>query len=336
MNKEDRRKAVLELYLSNNSIRQIAATLKIPITTAFNDIKRFNEQGDFNDRKHLRIATVRTRSLKDKVRLRYKRERRRSARKVAKELNINRETIRKVLKYDLGLTPYKMKKRQDLNEKKRKVRLERTKCLLQSDAIKNLNSILFTDEKIFTIEQSFNSQNDRIWAESSPGEDVIVTRIQKPVSIMVWGGISATSKTPLLFLEKGVKMNQNTYREILENSVLPWAKTTYSNHDWIFQQDSAPSHTAKLIQKWLFENFPNFITPEEWPPYSPDLNPMDYSVWGILEQKACSTRHSNLGSLKKALQTAWEEIDSELLRRIVAQFPKRLMACVKAKGGYIE
>ena len=84
---------------------------------------------------------------------------------------------------------------------------------------------MFTDEKIFTIEQSFNSQNDRIWAESSPGEDVIVTRIQKPVSIMVWGGISATSKTPLLFLEKGVKMNQNTYREILENSVLPWAKT---------------------------------------------------------------------------------------------------------------
>ena len=33
--------------------------------------------------------------------------------------------------------------------------------------------------KFFTIEQSFNSQNDRIWAESSPGEDVIVTRIQK-------------------------------------------------------------------------------------------------------------------------------------------------------------
>ena len=153
---------------------------------------------------------------------------------------------------------------------------------------------------------------------------------------MVCDGISATSKAPLIFLEKGVKMNQTVYIEILENSLLPWAITTYSNQNWIFQKDSTPSHTAKLMQKCLFKKISFFITPDEWHPYSPDLNPMGYSIWSILEQKACFTRYANLESLKKVLQAAWEEIDSELLRRIVAQFPKRFMACVKAKRAYIK
>ena len=38
-----------------------------------------------------------------------------------------------------------------------------------------------------------------------------------------------------------------------------------------------------------------------WPSNSPDLNPMDYSIWSILERKVCSTRYNSLESLKEAL-----------------------------------
>ena len=130
----------------------ISATLKIPRITVFNNIRRYNEKGDFTYREHVRIATVRICSLQDKVRLQYKRNSRCSAIKVAKELKINRETTRRVLKYDLGLIPSTMEKRKGLNDKKRKVRHQRTKYLLQSDSPINLNRILFTNEKILTIE----------------------------------------------------------------------------------------------------------------------------------------------------------------------------------------
>ena len=30
---------------------------------------------------------------------------------------------------------------------------------------------------------------------------------------------------------------------------------------------------------------PDFIPPEMWPPNSPDLNPVDYSIWDILQEK---------------------------------------------------
>jgi len=42
-----------------------------------------------------------------------------------------------------------------------------------------------------------------------------------------------------------------------------------------------------------------FISPLLWPPnyYSPDLNPVDYSVWSILQQKVYKTRITDLDDL---------------------------------------
>jgi len=32
---------------------------------------------------------------------------------------------------------------------------------------------------------------------------------------------------------------------------------------------------------YLRSNVPEFIELENWPPNSPDINPVDYSVWGV-------------------------------------------------------
>jgi len=52
-------------------------------------------------------------------------------------------------------------------------------------------------------------------------------------------------------------------------------------YDFIFMQNSAPSHRAKATQIFLRDNTPDFISSQEWTPHSPDLNPLDYSVWDI-------------------------------------------------------
>ena len=164
-----------------------------------------------------------------------------------------------------------------------------------------------------------------------------VKRSQKPASVMVWAGITPTDKTPLYFVDPGVKINKKVYQlEILEGILLPWSKQHFGDQHWIFQQDSAPSHKAKTTQTWCTENFPSFISSAEWPPYSPDLNPLDCSLWSILESNVSATEYKNLESLKHVLEVAWAKIDEEILRRIVQKFPERLRAVVKAKGGYIE
>ena len=49
--------------------------------------------------------------------------------------------------------------------------------------------------------------------------------------------------------------------------------------DWIFQQDGAKSHSHYLTQQWCWDNSPTFINSEDWPPNSPDLNPLNYLIW---------------------------------------------------------
>jgi len=44
------------------------------------------------------------------------------------------------------------------------------------------------------------------------------------------------------------------------------------------------SHQAKATQDFLQTVVPDFISAKECPAHSPDLNPLDYSVWDILQE----------------------------------------------------
>ncbi|QQP58548.1 Putative DD37D maT transposase, partial [Caligus rogercresseyi] len=67
-------------------------------------------------------------------------------------------------------------------------------------------------EKIFTVQATHNSQNDRIltWKkEDIPVELRTAFRRQKPPSVMVWAGVTSDGKrAPFIFVEEGVKVDQ--------------------------------------------------------------------------------------------------------------------------------
>ena len=279
----------------------------------------------------LSANTSRNRKL---IKKRVQRNPRVSMRKVACETGINREAVRRMAKYELHLKPYKLEKGQLLTEQVKRVRVQRCRLLLERAAGPE---IVFSDEKPFTIEAFHNHQNDRIWASKRPLSDHIVTHSQHPRSVMVWAGICASGKTPLIFVDPGVKINQDYYKQqILRDVLEPWARAHFRNKPWVFQKDSAPAHKALKVQRWCASHFPGFITSQEWPPYSPDLNPLDYSVWSILEARACATPHKNLGSLRQALLREWNKLSVQELRPIAENFFARLRLCIKAKGGHFE
>ena len=102
----------------------------------------------------------------------------------------------------------------------------------------------------------------------------------------------------------------------------------------MFLQDSAPAHRVKNTLSWFESQKIDLISPSEWPPYSPDLNPMDYSIWSILESKACAARHDNFEKLKTSLLKAWDELTPETLTKICQNFRHRLRSCINSKGGH--
>ena len=56
-----------------------------------------------------------------------------------------------------------------------------------------------------------------------------------------------------------------------------------------------------------------------WPPNLPALNPVDYSVWGILQDKVYETRMTALDDLKHHMQTEWTKLDHAVIAASVHQ-----------------
>jgi len=63
-----------------------------------------------------------------------------------------------------------------------------------------------------------------------------------------------------------------------------------SGNFFVFQQDSASAHRARETIKLLQWEIPAFISPDLWPPNSPDLNPVDYKIWGVMQEKKSKGR----------------------------------------------
>ena len=106
----------------------------------------------------------------------------------------------------------------------------------------------------------------------------------------------------------------------MKDHLLPWIKANFDEDDYIvFQQDGAPCHTSKRTQAWLTENL-NFWSKELWPPSSPDLNPLDYSIWAYVQDRACQHAHPNENSLKSSIRKAWAQCQHRILRPYVPDF----------------
>jgi len=67
---------------------------------------------------------------------------------------------------------------------------------------------------------------------------------------------------------------------------------------------------------------PDFIRPEKWPPISPDLNPVDYNIWGILQERVYCSRIHGVKELKERLLREWRLLDHTIITAAIAQWRK--------------
>ncbi|RVE54275.1 hypothetical protein evm_001102 [Chilo suppressalis] len=79
------------------------------------------------------------------------------------------------------------------------LRLKRCRALLKRYAEKKYQEILFSDEKVFTVEESYNKQNDKMYAHSSEEASNRIPRVQRghfPSSLMVWHWVFQQDSSP--------------------------------------------------------------------------------------------------------------------------------------------
>ena len=96
-------------------------------------------------------------------------------------------------------------------------------------------------------------------------------------------------------------------------------ENTVAEEFFTFQQDNAPAHRAGDTVEFLSRNTRDFISPLLWPPNSPDQNPVDYEVWGVLQQRVYHNRIRDVDHLKQRLIEEWRCFDQNIIDRAVRQ-----------------
>jgi len=152
---------------------------------------------------------------------------------------------------------------------------------------------------------------------------------------MVSGGVSAIGTTSIHFIEPGVKVNGQYYREdLLVQKLLPDIRQL--SNFYVFQQDSAPADSTRETIELLTMEITEFIPPTLWPPNSPDLNSVDNKVWSVMQEKVYKKRIEDIDELHARILTAWDEMDQHNIDAAIKQWRTRLRTCIKAKGGHYE
>ncbi len=208
----DPKKETIKFYygkkFSPYAIVKKLANLSISESKIYRVCRRLR-QGQSLDSRHRsgRPRSARTALNIKRVRKRIRRKPLRSARKIAPEFDISNRSIRRILKEDLGLRTYKKHTLHGLSTAQTEKRLVRSRELLERHGNSDLEHIIFSDEKLFSVEERYNHQNSRIYALAI--EDILedmrtIQRFQNEKKLMGWCAISKKVKFPWFFVESSV------------------------------------------------------------------------------------------------------------------------------------
>ena len=160
----------------------------------------------------------------------------------------------------------------------------------------------------------------------------------KGLRIMVWAAFWGENWSDLIRLERDFEAKKYGYTAHSYLQLLGEMLPTIWEPGLTFMQDNAPIHSANSVKKWFEEHA---IPVMDWPPYSPDLNPIEH-LWFPLKEGVSGQDpeldHASGHSIEveeklwEALQASWAMIKQGILKHLVKSMDNRVNAVIEAKG----
>ena len=193
-------------------------------------------------------------------------------------------------------------------------------------------STLFTDEKTWWYGKEGQSF---VWTDDIDDPKLNNEQVKHPYKVHAWGGISWYGKTDLYLFEEN--MDTDLFCKILRTKMLPGAKKIFSGRrkKWYFQQDNDPKHTSKKAQDLIKSIVPAQIPKSDWPPNSPDLNPIE-NIWGILSRRLEECNYKGKKGFHSAIRKQWRDLELDTIRNSIKPMKRYLKEVRKNKGGHIS
>ncbi len=232
------------------------------------------------------------------------------------------------------------------------VRLAFAKRLLRLSAAYR-DKILFSDEKWFDT----NDHGGRFQYVERGSDDEVEPRTTElfPRKVIVWGCIGIGFK--LLIVLRGEQLpkfgpgrprkgearppkqtkqftvNAQVYTtKCLAKLVQTATQRGRATDSWVLMQDGAACHTAALTTQWMQEHCVAAL--ENWPPHSPDLNPIEL-VWSTVSERVSKRGPVSEDDLIRFVQAEWNRLSQDDVDAFVRCFTDRLRRCVATGGAVV-
>ena len=144
---------------------------------------------------------------------------------------------------------------------------------------------------------------------------------------MMWAGISLHTKTQMILIHQN--LNAARYQNIILQPVAIPHIT--ANRGMILMQDNATPHTARTTQQVLQAHNIRVL---DWPPCSPDLNPIEHVLDEIDRKVKQLPQPPNLVDLERDLVNIWNNLQKRFLFNYANSMRSRCLAVVRANGGH--
>ena len=267
---------------------------------------------------------------------------RKSLRQVSRDLEMSTSTVQRIARQDLHLHAYRAEKKHGLLPTDFVQRTEL--CHLMLNTLENTNQpIVFVDEATFRTDGTVNLTNDRFWFTRGTAPNIPPAEVRQDAQrATVLAAVSRDWLGGPYFFPGTV--NSGAYQDALELFLIPDLHAAGIRNVW-FVQDGATAHTSVSTRQFLSDAFGAdrviskfFNTP--WPARSPDLNPVDYFLWGFARELVYAQGgFLNLHHLNAAIVRAFDWIRQnrmDAVRNAVDGFFGRLRECIENDGYHLR
>jgi transposase len=319
------------MYASGTGPSDIAKQLHINRDTVYRWIRKENNTDSVSDDSRSGRPTKIDNDTKQAIVSLMEGKQHASTRNIAgvlRDKGINDISYRTVAKvaHEEGLYPYHRPPRPMLSSYDMQRRLRFARSYLNF----GWEGVVFSDESGYQLNQMGNTKNDVMWCHSASEVDP-KEKVSYDTSVKYWVGMSIHGFTPVVFIDG--PFNTDTYMNILQSTLLPFLQNTFNHKTYTFQQDNSPVHTSKKIQQYIHNNLNSNITPGEWPPHSPDLNPIE-NVFSIIDEKMSMKKMTTKNEIKKFITQLYKNFSNQYISSLYNSMNNRMQAVIDSKGGH--
>ena len=208
--------------------------------------------------------------------------------------------------------------------------------------------MLFTDRKKFLFKYPGAKVGPGKWLKGS--EEHVAHKVNHAGAVNIYAGLSPYGMTlahevagtrGLVSPYKNKKgqgarnITSEEYGAVMRDTLLPGGRRLFSQGGglatWVFQQDNDPCHNPGIdyVQAWNQQHVASVQFLENWPPNSPDLNPIE-NVWGWMEAQVNKLGCKSWTAFKAAVHRLCQEVPQTMVDNLYA---KTLGSC---HGGISE